>query len=59
MSSRKTLEVIMNRKPYCFTANMGYENITIFILIISIHVLGVYSINDLRKNPNRRKNDYK
>jgi len=56
MSSRKTLEVIMNRKPYCFSANMGYENITIFILIIVYVVLGIYSINDLRKNPNRRKN---
>ena len=59
MSSRKTLAVIMNRKPYCFSANMGYENITIFILIIVYVVLGIYSINDLRKNPNRRKNDYK
>ena len=59
MSSRKTLEVIMNRKPYCFTANMRYKNITIFILIIVYIVLGAYSINDLRKNPNRRKNDYK
>lgn len=55
MSSRKTLKVIMNRKSYCFTANMRYENITIFILLIVYIVLGIYSINDLRKNLNRRK----
>lgn len=41
--------------PYCFTANMRYENITIFILLIVYIVLGIYSINDLRKNLNRRK----
>ena len=59
MSSRKTLKVIMNRKSYCFTDNIRYKNITIFILLIVYIVLGIYSINDLRKNLNRRKNDYK
>ncbi len=29
MSSRKTLEEIMNKKSYCFTDNIRYKNITI------------------------------
>lgn len=35
--------------PYCFTTNMRYENITIFILLIVYIILGAYSVQVFRK----------
>lgn len=35
--------------PYCFTSNMRYENISIIILSITYIILGIYSVQILRK----------
>lgn len=42
---------------YCFTTNMRYENITIYILTIVYIALGIYSINSLKNIDRRKIND--